>query len=178
MGLETDIHFTLDTICPWTYIAKKRLDAARERVKTTHPDVSRVSAHSKFPAAVVLNAAFLQVKFNLRIHPYQLFADAPEVGEDKYEWYKRTKYDNSDEQMQKYTTVMSALGAGAGINFRFGGTIASTLNAHRVIQAVQERHGPEVAERALNCTIPPNVKHAAAWTADSWRRDSVLFSVL
>lgn len=39
MGYETTINFTLDTICPWTYIAKKRLGMALEQMKQTHPDV-------------------------------------------------------------------------------------------------------------------------------------------
>lgn len=39
MGYDTTINFTLDTICPWTYIAKKRLDVARAKIKEAHPDV-------------------------------------------------------------------------------------------------------------------------------------------
>lgn len=53
--------------------------------------------------------------------------------------------------MAKYTTVMGALGADAGIAFKFGGTIASTLHAHRVIQWVQETRGEAAADTVVNC---------------------------
>lgn len=50
-----------------------------------------------------------------------------------------------------YTTLMSAYGASAGIDYRFDGTVANTLNAHRLIQHYQEEKGPEVADRIVNC---------------------------
>lgn len=83
--------------------------------------------------------------------PFQLFEDAPQQGEDKYQWYLNNKYNGSEEQMQKYTVLMSAYGVGSGIDFKFGGTIAQTLNAHRVIQHYQEEKGPEVADKIINC---------------------------
>lgn len=52
--------------------------------------------------------------------------------------------------MAKYTTVMTHLGAESGIAFKFGGTIASTLNAHRVIQWVQEKYGEQKAEALVS----------------------------
>lgn len=45
---------------------------------------------------------------------------------------------------------MTALGADIGITFRFGGTIANTLQAHRVVQAVQERHGAQMTDRLVD----------------------------
>lgn len=53
--------------------------------------------------------------------------------------------------MKKYTTVMQALGVGCGIDFKFGGTIASTLDAHRVVQWAQEKYGAETAEKVVMC---------------------------
>ena len=53
--------------------------------------------------------------------------------------------------MKKYTTYMSALGIGSGVDFKFGGIIASTLNAHRVIQHFQEEKGEEVADKIVSC---------------------------
>jgi hypothetical protein len=32
-----------------------------------------------------------------------------------------------------YTTLMSAYGASRGIDFKFGGTVANTIDAHRVV---------------------------------------------
>lgn len=51
--------------------------------------------------------------------------------------------------MRMYTTLMSAYGASAGIAFKFGGTVANTLPAHRVIQYFQESKGAEVADRLV-----------------------------
>jgi predicted DsbA family dithiol-disulfide isomerase len=52
--------------------------------------------------------------------------------------------------MQMYTTLMTAYGASAGISYKFGGTVANTLQAHRVIQFFQEGVGAEVADKLIN----------------------------
>ena len=49
-----------------------------------------------------------------------------------------------------YTTLMSAYGVSAGIDYKFGGTVANTLNAHRVIQHFQESMGAETADKIVN----------------------------
>ena len=48
--------------------------------------------------------------------------------------------------MQKYTQLMAAYGAAEGIDFKFGGSVANTLHAHRVIQHFQEAEGSKVAD--------------------------------
>lgn len=53
--------------------------------------------------------------------------------------------------MKKYTTVMSAYGVPVGIDFKFHGMIANTLDAHRLIQHYQEQNGPEAADKIVNC---------------------------
>ena len=58
--------------------------------------------------------------------------------------------------MQKYTALMSAYGVGSGINFDFHGTIANTLDAHRLIQRYQEKLGPEAADKIVNCLPHPS----------------------
>lgn len=60
------------------------------------------------------------------------------------------RYGDSEEKMKMYTTLMSAYGASAGITYKFGGTVANTLPAHRVIQHFQERNGPAVADSLIN----------------------------
>lgn len=91
------------------------------------------------------------VSFTIKYLPYQLYPDASKEGEDKYEWYKKTRYDNSEEKMKMYTTLMSAYGVSAGIDYRFDGTVANTLDAHRLIQHFQEEKGSEVADKIVNC---------------------------
>ena len=63
--------------------------------------------------------------------------------------YKTTKYSNSEEQMKKYTTLMSAYGTGVGIDFKFHGMVANTIDAHRMIQHYQEEMGPETVDKIV-----------------------------
>ena len=91
-----------------------------------------------------------KVVFTVKYMPYQLYPTASKEGEDKYEWYKKSRYGDSEEKMKVYTTLMAAYGTSAGINFKFGGTVANTLDAHRVIQHFQEIKGPETADKIIN----------------------------
>jgi hypothetical protein len=90
------------------------------------------------------------VNFTVKYFPYQLYPEASKEGEDKYEWYKKSRYGDSEEKMEMYTTLMSAYGVTAGIDFKFGGTVANTLDAHRVIQHFQEEKGAETADKLIN----------------------------
>lgn len=57
--------------------------------------------------------------FTIKYLPYQLYPEATKEGEDKYEWYRKSRYGDSEEKMKMYTTLMSAYGADAGINFKY-----------------------------------------------------------
>lgn len=129
---ESQITFTLDTICPWTYLAKRRLDKALSQAR----ELPEITDHVVFNPVV--------------IRPYQLYPDFPSEGVDEYAWHRDNKYDGSEERMQMYINLMSSYGAEVGINFSFRGTISNTLEAHRVIQKVQEQKGPEVAGRVVD----------------------------
>nr|OQO00983.1 hypothetical protein B0A51_18059 [Rachicladosporium sp. CCFEE 5018] len=122
MVYESKIEFTLDTICPWTYLAMKRLNRA----------LASLSAESP-------------VQFTLVYKPFQLYPAASKEGEDKYAWYKTSKYGDSAQKMEMYTTLMTAYGVTEGIKFKFGGTMANTLQAHRCVHLYrqyfeEERH--------------------------------------
>lgn len=125
------------------------------------------SALKQFRASPSAN----DVSFTVKYFPFQLYPDASNHGEDKYEWYdkinpqpsaetihscnkyhryKTKKYNSSEEQMQKYTTLMSAYGIALGIDFKFHGTVANTLSAHRLIQHFQEEIGPETADKIVD----------------------------
>lgn len=127
MVYESEIHFTLDTICPWTYLAKRRLDSALKKLPSDSP-----------------------VNFTIKYKPYQLYPDASQEGEDKFAWYKRSRYGDSEEKMQKYMTLMSAYGEAEGIKFKFGGIVANTLPAHRMIYHFQEQKGSAVSDKLVN----------------------------
>lgn len=129
MTYDSTISFTLDTICPWTYLAKRRLDIALAQYRDS-PSASKCT-------------------FTIKYLPYQLYPEASRKGEDKFAWYKKLKYNESDEKMKMYTTLMSAYGTGCGIDFKFGGTVANTLHGHRIIHWAQEEKGPEVADKVV-----------------------------
>ena len=128
MPFTSDISFTLDTICPWTYLAKRRLSIAIDQVHEAHPDC----------------------RFNVKYFPYQLYPEASQEGEDKYKWYRQSRYGDSEEKMKMYTTLMKAHGVGVGIDYSFEGTVANTLQAHRVIQHFQEENGFETADKIVS----------------------------
>lgn len=125
---ESQITFTLDTVCPWTYLAKKRLDAALTQLS---PDVTS------------------KVQFTLKIAPYQLY---PKFGpaQDKYAWYRDTKFFGDEAQTQRFVKAMGELGESVGIKFSFQGVVSDTLTAHRVVQYFQEEVdvglGPKIVD--------------------------------
>jgi len=86
----------------------------------------------------------------VKYFPYQLYPEASKEGEDKYGWYKKSRYGDSEDKMKMYTTLMTAYGVSAGIDFKFGGTVANTMDAHRVIQHFQEEKGAETADKIIN----------------------------
>ncbi|KAH7067983.1 thioredoxin-like protein [Paraphoma chrysanthemicola] len=133
MPYDSTITFTLDTICPWTYLGFLRLRKALASYRATHPSSP--------------------VSFTLRIAPYQLYPDFSPVGENKYEWYMHEKYNNSPERMDKYVAYMTALGRDEGVEMKFDekkGEIANTLNAHRVLWWIQENKREEDVLNALS----------------------------
>jgi predicted DsbA family dithiol-disulfide isomerase len=81
--------------------------------------------------------------------PYQLYPEASEGGESKFAWYKKSRYGDSDEKMNMYMKLMGSYGAAEGIDFKFGGIVANTLQAHRLIQHYQETKGPETADNIV-----------------------------
>jgi len=127
---ESQISFTLDTVCPWTYLGKRRLEKALEQIHQS-PDAAS------------------NVHFTVKYQPYQLYPDFPLEGQDKHAWYMNTKYNGSGEMMATFEKVMGAYGADEGIKFNFNGPIANTLPAHRIIQYFQENKGPKVADKLI-----------------------------
>ncbi|KAF9880862.1 DSBA-like thioredoxin domain-containing protein [Colletotrichum karsti] len=126
---HSQITFTFDTICPWTYIAKKRLGKALDEIAAS-------------PAGK-------DVSFTLVFKPYQLYPAFSSEPQDKRHWYVTEKHDASDVKQSVYEATMSELGAAVGINFSWGGTMSNTFNAHRVIQHFQEAKGAETANRLV-----------------------------
>ncbi|KAI8942955.1 hypothetical protein NX059_000994 [Plenodomus lindquistii] len=130
MSYDSTITFTLDTICPWTYIAYLRLQKALTSYRASNPSSP--------------------VTFTLKLAPYQLYPEFSHTGEDKHDWYQNEKYNGSVEKMHKYSDYMKNLGQAEGVELNFdGGEIANTLHAHRILAYLQAQHSPAHALRAL-----------------------------
>ncbi|KAF1962327.1 thioredoxin-like protein [Byssothecium circinans] len=140
MPHESTITFTLDTICPWTYLGFLRLQKALSQYRSTHPEDPKVV-------------------FTLKFAPYQLHPDFSQEGEDRHEWYKNDRYNGDEEKIHMYERYMTALGKAEGVDFDFNGTIANTLHAHRIIYHVQGNRGPEAAQRVVQSLYEQYFSH-------------------
>jgi predicted DsbA family dithiol-disulfide isomerase len=131
----SQVSMTLDTICPWTYIAKRRLDAALVHINT----LPEVTDHVTFTPVL--------------IRPYQLDPTFPEEAVSSYTWYRDNKFSGSDERTRMFRSLMAEHGKDMGITFSSlasdKGVLANTFDAHRVLQQVQGEKGPEMAGRVL-----------------------------
>lgn len=141
MPYTSIITFTLDTICPWTYLGFLRLSRALSEYRSNNSDSP--------------------VTFVLQIAPYQLYPDFSAEGVDKYIWYRDEKYGGSEQKMGVYSDYMKELGEAEGIEFDFGGEIANTLHAHRIIQYLQAEHSPSHALSALTSLYSQYFSHRA-----------------
>jgi predicted DsbA family dithiol-disulfide isomerase len=97
-----------DVMCPWCYIGKKNLEAARTLVGDT--------------------------KIEIRWHPFQLDPTLPAEGKDRKK-YLAEKFGGDARAKDIYARVEQA-GESAGIDFAFEQIKVSpnTLNAHRLIR--------------------------------------------
>ncbi|PKS07789.1 hypothetical protein jhhlp_006397 [Lomentospora prolificans] len=81
------------------------------------------------------------VNFTVVIRPYQLDPTFSVEPVSKPEFYK----EKFGDQWPLLEARMAGIGAAEDINFRYGGVMANTLPAHRVLQQVQKQKGPEKA---------------------------------
>lgn len=102
------IDIVSDTICPWCYIGKRKLESALNE----RPDI--------------------EVELGWR--PFQLNPHMPAEGMDRAE-YLRAKFGGPDRAIQIYEAVAQA-GLAVGIEFAFDKVerTPSTLNSHRLIR--------------------------------------------
>jgi predicted DsbA family dithiol-disulfide isomerase len=112
-----------DVMCPWCYIGKKNLEAARKLVGET--------------------------KLEIRWHPFQLDPALPAEGKDRRQ-YLADKFGGDVRARDIYARVEQA-GEAAGIDFAFERIKVSpnTLNAHRLIRWAGGQ-GPQVQDRVVD----------------------------
>jgi predicted DsbA family dithiol-disulfide isomerase len=97
-----------DTVCPWCYIGKRRL----ERAIRLRP----------------------QIEFQVRWRPFQLDPTTPAEGVDRKTYIER-KFGNSDKIKPIHAALLKA-GDGEGIDFAFEkiARTPNTINSHRLIR--------------------------------------------
>jgi len=115
-----------DTVWPWCYIGKRRLEKA----------ISLFSGRN--------------VDFEISWRPFQLNPNASEEGVDKMNYYEMKFGKERTERMIPY---MKQIGASENINFSYGGKVANTLNSHRLIEYAKKKSGLKCQDQVfMICT--------------------------
>lgn len=120
-SLRRMTHFTIDivsdTVCPWCYVGKNRLERAMSQHRAAHPADTFATAW----------------------HPFQLNPDAPAASVDKQEYYERKFGAERTRVMQAH---LARIGAQAGIPFAFAGRTGNTRDSHRLIALARAKGEP------------------------------------
>ncbi|KAF2108320.1 thioredoxin-like protein [Lophiotrema nucula] len=119
-----DIKIVSDTVCPWCYVGKKRLEKGIAAYKAAHPDSTDTFSTTWFP--------------------FYLNPDAPK-SIDKTAYYK-SKF--GEARTEAIFQRLGALGKDEGINFKFGGRTGNTRDSHRLVQLGKTK-GPAVQTRVI-----------------------------
>jgi predicted DsbA family dithiol-disulfide isomerase len=121
------VHYSItlvsDTVCPWCYIGKRRLERAMSLWTKTHPADT----------------------FSTRFQAFQLNPDAPTTGIDKANYYA-TRF--GPERTAMIFQRLDSVGKPLGITFAFGGKTGNTRDSHRVIE-LAGRKGGEVQSKVV-----------------------------
>ncbi len=120
-----DISIVSDTVCPWCYVGKKKLESGISLYKAAHPNSDDT--------------------FSTTWRPFYLNPQAPKKGIDKHEFYKSKFGDGKAEMIFKR---LASVGEDVGIDFKFGGKIGNTRDSHRLIQLGKTK-SPEVQTRVV-----------------------------
>lgn len=109
-----NIQIVSDTVCPWCYVGKQRLDKAISHWQKNHPDDA----------------------FSTTWMPFYLNPDAPKQGIDKIEYYHLRFGPERTKMMQ---ARLAAIGKADGIAFKFGGRTGNTRDSHRLVQLAKTK---------------------------------------
>ncbi|KAI8365375.1 DSBA-like thioredoxin domain-containing protein [Radiomyces spectabilis] len=103
-----NVAVTIDTICPWCFIGKRRLEKAIRHFTRSHPNV----------------------QFDVTWHPFQLDSTMTKLGRSKLEHYRRKFGPEKSLEIQK---IMEEVGRQEKIQFSYNGDIGNTFDSHRLI---------------------------------------------
>ncbi|KAI8922301.1 thioredoxin-like protein [Powellomyces hirtus] len=106
------IEITSDTICPWCYVGKRRLEAAIARAPKT-------------------------LEFDIVYKPFFLNPSLPAEGTNKLEMYE-SKF--GKERVAKMLETMKHVGNEVGIKFDYGGLTANTMDSHRLLEYAKQHN--------------------------------------
>ncbi|KAF2445360.1 thioredoxin-like protein [Karstenula rhodostoma CBS 690.94] len=120
-----NINIVSDTVCPWCYVGKKRLEKGIAAYKAAHPDSDD--------------------SFSTNWFPFYLNPDAPKISIDKTGFY-RQKF--GDQRAAAAFQMLGQVGRDEGINFKFGGKTGNTRDSHRLIQLGKTK-GPQMQTRVI-----------------------------
>ena len=95
-----------DTICPWCFVGKRRLEKAFRAVP--------------------------ELTYTVRWHPFQLDPSLPAIGVDKLARYE-AKF-GGKQNVAAMLARMAEVGKREGISFDYGGRISNTVDSHRLIE--------------------------------------------
>ncbi|CAO3675303.1 unnamed protein product [Umbelopsis vinacea] len=114
MASTIKVDIVSDTICPWCFVGKRRLEKAIKSYQTTNPDA----------------------KFDIKWHPFQLDPTLTRTPVNKLERYA-SKF--GEARSKQIVAHMKSIGQEEGINFSYGGTLGSTIDSHRLVEWAAER---------------------------------------
>jgi len=166
---EIRVDITSDSICPFCFIGKRKLERALD---------------------IANNEKGLNVKLNIQYHPFLLDPTlTTEKAVDKRERYYEKFGKERFGQMEKQ---MIERGKEVGINFSYGGKLRQTTDSHRLIELAYDKGGQKMqedlverlfngyfeqekdvgdlgflAEQAVGASVFDSVEDAKAWIASN-----------
>jgi len=120
-----NIEVVSDSVCPWCYVGKKKLDAAIAEYKQRHPDSGDT--------------------FSTTWMPFYLNPGAPKLGIDKTAYFNKRF---GEERSAVIFERLAQTGKENGINFKFGGKTGNTRDSHRLIQLGKSK-SPEIQTKVV-----------------------------
>ncbi|QSZ37154.1 hypothetical protein DSL72_009248 [Monilinia vaccinii-corymbosi] len=106
-----NVEVVSDTVCPWCYVGKQKLEQGIAAYKQNHPESNDT--------------------FDITWRPFYLDPEAPKIGIDTRAWL-RSRF--GEERMRAAFDRLSQVGKDVGIDFKFGGKTGATRDSHRIIQ--------------------------------------------
>lgn len=87
MTYDAQITFVLDTICPWYVLHSRRHESLLPVRLLTHGAFRTYLGKRRLSRALdIVRKKDTGVNFSVKYMPYQLYPNASQEGEDKYEW--------------------------------------------------------------------------------------------